>query len=795
MKKDIKIKVCVLILFSVIALFQLYPLSFNLNDSVHDPGDPMLTTWIIGWMQNQILHDPLHLFEGNAFFPYHNTLTFSEHLFTQALFSLPLHFIIKNPLLIHNIIFLLTYILGAYFTFLLINYLTKNYYAGVIGGMIFAFSAFHMSQTPHIQVLSSGAIPLTFLYLHKYFQNERLKHSVLFSLFFTLQALACIYYGLFSISILAVILPILLIFNWRKLRWGFLAKFGVPLLFSGGILLVFYLPYIELFKKSGLRRYITLGADVGNYLAPMAQSVFFKGLTALGRNERNLSPGFIAIALMLFCLLYKIYTLKTFPTVMRKAGIVLFNLFLFFGIVCALKDSFFIHFLFIRVTSYQLFLVSFLALMAFFITWLYFFLVQANKLEEEARDENRYFFLYMILGVWAFLLSFGNTFSYFGRYAVTLPLPFTWFYNYVPGFKGIRVPPRYAVYVILGIAVLAGYGLKYLFQKFNKPRIQFIVAIALLVFLNLEFLVIPHRMVTLPVGKEVPPTYEWIRDNAGDNPILELPFFSSPGRNSIYMFYSLFHKKKIVNGYSGYIPPSTLYFNGLVKTFPSDLCLDVFRLLKVKYVILHTAMWDEELTANKIRSIEDNFPDDLKIVKRFDYSFQKENFLSTRFGRDIIVEVNLDKKEENPAARAAYQLIPNHEWTVTANAKPQLLRYLKDGQVHTRWSTQRPRTRGDWLQFEFSEPKKVSKIALHLGNFHTEFGINFIVEISRDGINWERKQRYYYPSELIDDLVNFRKDPVQNLYFDPEEVKFIKITQTHNTRNWWWSYTNVKIYE
>ena len=795
MKNDQKTKISVLILFTIIAFFQLYPLSLNLNDSVHDPGDPMLTTWIIGWMQNQILNDPLHLFEGNVFYPYHNTLTFSEHLFTQALFSLPLRLVIKNPLLIHNIIFMLTYILAAYFTFLFVRHLTKNDYAGVIGGMIFAFSAFHMSQTPHIQVLSSGAIPLTFLYLHRYFQDKRLKHSILFSFFFTAQALACIYYGLFSISILILILPLFFLFNWRKVSLNFLAKLGVPLVFSGGILLVFYLPYIELFKRTGLRRYITLGVDVGNYLAPMAQSVFFQGLATLGRNERHLSPGIIAFALLIFCLIYKVDTLKNFPLALRRTGIVLFNIFLGLGILCALQDSFFINFLFIRVTSYQLFLISFLALFALFICWLYFFLTQANRLEEELRWDNRYFFLYIILIIWAFLLSFGNTFSYFGRYAVRLPLPFTWFYDYVPGFKGIRVPPRYAVYVILGISVIAGYGLKYFFQYLKKTKIRFAVAAVLLILLNLEFLTIPHRKVTLPVGKDLPPTYDWIRDNAGDSVIMELPLWSAPGRNSVYMFYSLFHKKKIVNGYSGYIPPSSLYFNGVFKTFPSDLTLDVLRELNVKYLVLHTGMWDDELTTNKLRSIQENFPDDLKIVKQFDYTFEKENFLSTRFGRDIIVEVNLERQTERRGIRPEYTLIPNHLWKVNSNAKPQLLRYLKDHQPHTRWSTQRPRTRGDWLLFEFEEPKKVSKIALHLGNFHTEFGINFIVEISQDGINWIRKQRFYYPSELIRDLVNYARDPVQNLYFEPEEVKFIKIIQTHNTRNWWWSYTNVKIYE
>jgi len=42
MEKETKIKIGALVLFTIFSLLQLYPLSTNLKDSVHDPGDPIL---------------------------------------------------------------------------------------------------------------------------------------------------------------------------------------------------------------------------------------------------------------------------------------------------------------------------------------------------------------------------------------------------------------------------------------------------------------------------------------------------------------------------------------------------------------------------------------------------------------------------------------------------------------------------------------------------------------------------------------------------------------------------------
>ena len=45
-----------------------------------DLGDPVRTAWEIAWVGHAMLHDPLHLFDSNAFYPHPLSLAFSDSL-------------------------------------------------------------------------------------------------------------------------------------------------------------------------------------------------------------------------------------------------------------------------------------------------------------------------------------------------------------------------------------------------------------------------------------------------------------------------------------------------------------------------------------------------------------------------------------------------------------------------------------------------------------------------------------------------------------------------------------------
>ena len=50
---------------------------------------PSLNTWAMAVVLHNLAHDPARLFDGNAFYPYSDTLAFSEHLLVPALMAAP----------------------------------------------------------------------------------------------------------------------------------------------------------------------------------------------------------------------------------------------------------------------------------------------------------------------------------------------------------------------------------------------------------------------------------------------------------------------------------------------------------------------------------------------------------------------------------------------------------------------------------------------------------------------------------------------------------------------------------
>ncbi len=640
MNKDTKIKFAAFFLFTVLTFLHLSPLSFHPSNRLNAMMDGFLNTWIITWVQSHFFSDPVNLFNADVFYPHSNTLSFSEHLFPQAIISLPLYVIFNNPILTYNFLLLLSYILIAYCMFLFIRYLTQSDIAGIACGIMFAFNTFHMHHITHLQLLSSGLIPLAFLYLHKYFQDQKLKNSILFSVFFTTQSLACLYYGLFFISILCIAIPVFFLIYKQRLHLNFLFKLGFPFILSSLVLFVFSLPYLNVFKKYGFKRFMEEGADVANYLATNPHNrLFSRILTPLGKPEHFLFPGMIALLLAGFFVFKKRNLFYSPPKGVKLTVLVLVSLASLFIIVAVVTGGLEFHW---GDQSFSIHNISKPALFILFVGILYIlfpFINASVKKNFLLSTENKNFYLYLLIGLWAFLLSLGKYFSVLGDKNAIFPLPFKFMYHFFPGFKGIRVPSRYAVFVIFCVVVMAGYGLSYLLGRIKSKNLKVFIIIALLLFLNIEYLSIPQRMYSVPVKKDIPPTYLWLKEKPGDFPIIELPFLTPIGRESTYMYFSLFHKKKIVNGYSGFIPSDTRHLRKRFDGFPSRSSIKSLKELDVKYVILHLKSWNKIEAQKKIKIMNDQYKDDLKLVKEFRYDYKKFKQKFRFLGKDRVYEV------------------------------------------------------------------------------------------------------------------------------------------------------------
>ena len=64
-----------------LALITSWPLVLHMSSRIApDLGDPVRTAWQIAWVGHAMLHDPLHIFNSNAFYPHPLSLAFSDSL-------------------------------------------------------------------------------------------------------------------------------------------------------------------------------------------------------------------------------------------------------------------------------------------------------------------------------------------------------------------------------------------------------------------------------------------------------------------------------------------------------------------------------------------------------------------------------------------------------------------------------------------------------------------------------------------------------------------------------------------
>jgi hypothetical protein len=105
-RKTARFLALTLALFVVLTAVMTWPQVLRMTDGVHDPGDPLMVTWVLGWVAHQLPRAPAHIFDANIFYPERNTLAYSEVLLVPGLFAAPLHWLGVSPILIYNLVLL-----------------------------------------------------------------------------------------------------------------------------------------------------------------------------------------------------------------------------------------------------------------------------------------------------------------------------------------------------------------------------------------------------------------------------------------------------------------------------------------------------------------------------------------------------------------------------------------------------------------------------------------------------------------------------------------------------------------
>ena len=159
----------------VIAVLMSWPLALHTGSEIaKDLGDPLLQAWQVAWIGHALVTSPLDLWQANTFWPYDDTLAFSDALVGYAPVGLLAQASPHAALVGYNALFLFAYALAFLGAYLLARELGVGWIGAAAAGAAFAYAPWKLTQNGHLHVLSSGGIPLAlFLLVRGYRRRSR----------------------------------------------------------------------------------------------------------------------------------------------------------------------------------------------------------------------------------------------------------------------------------------------------------------------------------------------------------------------------------------------------------------------------------------------------------------------------------------------------------------------------------------------------------------------------------------------------------------------------------------------
>ncbi|HEX6162052.1 MAG TPA: hypothetical protein VFZ31_01715 [Vicinamibacterales bacterium] len=154
-------------------------------------------------------------------------------------------------------------------------------------------------------------------------------------------------------------------------------------------------------------------------------------------------------------------------------------------------------------------------------------------------------------------------------------------------YRGLRAPARASILVFLALAALGAYGWTRLMRGRSRT-VTTIAGVVMAVLLLIELRTRLDRWLTLP---EPPPqVYRWLQMQP-KSVVAEVPFARADELHQIYdglyMFNSTYHWQPLVNGYSGFFPPTFVELAESTRSFPDDASIAYLKRRGVDLIVIH----------------------------------------------------------------------------------------------------------------------------------------------------------------------------------------------------------------
>jgi hypothetical protein len=623
-----------------------WPWVLHLGDHCSDTGDPYLVSWTLWWDFHQTFHDPLHLFDGNVFFPMKYSLAFSEHNYGIALPFFPLLALGVRPLTVHGLAMLLGFAFAGYGAFRLARTLTGSTGAAWVAGIAYAFVPYRFGQMPHLPYLFSGWIPVLLEALVLFVRDRTPRRAKWLGAAFFLNGLSVIHWMVLTLIPLAVTALALGFRNDAARDRAGTRRGALAIAIAGLALLPFLLPYQRAAKLYGFTRHagdaVPYSALPKDWLSMDAWNRTWRGFAEWpAPNERLLFPGLLLLLLPLAAVLLSraeedgSLPSGPFPPAdprgrkllpwLDAITVVAGTLALFAASPAG------IHF---RVAGKEVFRATesprALALLtaALLARWWIAYpkalpFVRGRSLPESLRLIRRSDAI-VVGGIWAVLGFFGSLGMNFPFHRVLFEAFFL--------FRTVRVPARWAMIAYLGLAVLAGAGVKALADAWRRSGRRGAAVFFFLAGLGLLF---EDRAAPLELVRgEADPDEAtlFLAKTPMKGGLVELPSGTEDHGNYRAVLRAADHGKPLVTAVSGFSAPfvSRIEEDERKTPIPDEL-LDFLERIPTSYILVRDSWLSPQLRGPHREWLARGMASGrLRFVKRFDRRIRNELYAVVR---------------------------------------------------------------------------------------------------------------------------------------------------------------------
>jgi len=549
----------IFVFYCGLSLILTFPLVQNFTKAI--PGtsfESYFFLWNQWWIRDSLLHFRNPYVTDLIAYPFQSSLTFHTMVFFNDFVSIPLQSIF-SAVVSFNIIFILSLAASAFGMYLLVNYLFKNRIVAVLSGIFFVFNFYiYGEMLGHFQYVSLYPIPFFIYYFIKVFNENKKINSILAGAFAAISFYNSYYYA-FGLMFFAVMAIGWGLFKNKELIFSKVKNLALIV----AVCLTLASPILfQSFKTALSGDYSFPTLDQINLYTPDLRSFLVPPTlhSVYGNNFINYYNSLSYHS----STVYLSYLLLIFAII---------------GYFFGKKNDFFLSSKF----------------------WLFFTAV----------------FLFISLGP---LLYLDGYVFHVSKLLTTIPLPYFLLYK-LPFFNGILVPPRFIIFVILGLIMIGAFSLTALFAKIKSSWIKFSLAFLLAGLFLFENFTLP-----IPISAvKIPAFYERLSRESGDFTLLELPFalstsyftLGSVQTSSQTQFFQTVHHKKMLGGWISRVPDGYYeFYNKLTgldylinpyQNFDKKTAEDNsnkvksnFSKLNIRYIIIHPEYYTHQTLRNSI---------------------------------------------------------------------------------------------------------------------------------------------------------------------------------------------------